>query len=65
MWLTWRLSILEEHLVRTTLASRRRKGLATRLYKDSPSRSRLEWIASTTVWDCQSKTGKFGLRHLY
>lgn len=56
--LTWRLFILEEHLVRITLASSKRKGLATRLYTDSPSRSRQEWMASTKVWGCQSKICK-------
>lgn len=45
--LTCRLSILMEHLQRMTLASRSRSGLATRLYTDSPSRRRWEWISST------------------
>lgn len=47
--LTWRLLILGEATTRITLASRSRRGLATRLYTDSPSRSRRERTASARV----------------
>lgn len=53
-------------MARITLASRRRKGLAMRLYTDSPSRRRQEWIASTRVCGCQLKILKVtGMYSIY